>query len=231
MPRDCKFITVPRLLKKVTCGTDVQCKLAESVSNTETYNSVKGFNLEATISSSASVGVVEIGGEISAGAKYECEHSLGLAKTSTVECTEESKAVTALELYNIQSNVQCWFGLVTMHKESRWENGWTNMAFEHLFTTEELQSLEASAGIDNGSKDGQYFFMVDVEKIPKDLLQALKDKLRFNPSTDFFIRQGTTYGVYYFGNPTKSTTGVVKTIPFTTPEGNAIHQWACLARD
>lgn len=72
MPQDCTFITVPHLLSSVACNPDVSCKLAQSVENTETYESVNSYNLGAKISVSASIKVIEIGGEISYDTTYEC---------------------------------------------------------------------------------------------------------------------------------------------------------------
>lgn len=146
-----------------------------------------------------------------------------------MECTEETKNATSLELYNIQSDVQCGFGTVTMYTESR--NGKSSISYRELFTPRELQRIDASAGVWVYFNGVSHVFMVDVDKIPKDLLQAMKDKLRFNPLTDFIerITFSDVFLVRYFENPTKEKYGDVKSVPFTTAEGNDVHQWACIS--
>lgn len=237
IPQNCTFITESHLQLPVACHPNVSCKGSVTETN-ETkvfYESVNGYNWEAQATDdSEPIQMVKIGAVAPTGGPYTCRHLKNQGR-STYECTEETNRAKLLEFYNIQSNVQCWFGTVTMHRETR--NGLSSMRFEEHFTSDELEHLAASAGADLNKSENSHLFLVDVDEISNFMLQALIDELGFNPSTDVIERVGTRFDggrkpiftLHFFGNPTKDDDGDVKSIPFTIPQGDDVHSGACIS--
>lgn len=75
VPSKCTFYTsVARPLSSVYCQEGVSCKLAHTVSTTESYTASEGHNWGVKLSSKLSVPgkVFDVGGEVSGGGSYTC---------------------------------------------------------------------------------------------------------------------------------------------------------------
>lgn len=228
VPNECKFHTYsPSLLSSVYCQEGVACKLVHAVSTTKSYTSSEGYNWGVKISAKATLfpGVFEIGGEVSSGGSYTCTYTEGRTTTDTVECSVDAAAAgKTLQLYNVQSDMECQFSTVTMVQVIR--NGSTvdDNSCADITQNERKSTLENAI-----IKFWTSLIIPDVDRMPDELWEKIKLCFPYyNPYTDLFdFRYYWMYAVWYYKEQ-KVSAGAKRIIPFTNENGNSVYQYACV---
>lgn len=232
----CKFYTYnPSLLSSVYCQEGVACKLTHAVSTTKSYTASEGHNWGVKISAKATIipSVFEVGGEVSTGDSYTCTYTEGRTTTDTVECSVGATAAgKTLQLYNVQSDLECQFSTVTMVPDTR--NG--EMIHEHIcwnFTQEEGKSTFEEAIFHATIKDEylkyERIMVPDLDRMSEEIWEKMKfcfpDYIPYTDLIDWPVGWWT-YAMYY--KEGKVAAGAKRVIPFTNENGNSVYQYACV---
>lgn len=105
-PNSCKFLT---------CDTIKVCSIVSLHMNHVFYLLWQQLRLilrQKATKISARVylfGIFEIGGEASAGGSYKCSFTKSRIMTENVECSVSSTASSTLQIFNVQSDLECQF--------------------------------------------------------------------------------------------------------------------------
>lgn len=225
VPNSCNFLThEPRLLSSVYCEEGVACKLAHTVATNETYTSTEGFNWGTRISARVFFyGIFEIGGEASSSGSYTCSFTKSRTMTDNVECTISSAGSSTLQIFNVQSDLECQFSTVTMVPEVR--NG-NKHAFapENYFTFMERMHMKSNAIIGD---QRSCLVLLNLDRISDALLvKLMKIFPDYNPYTDLVCISGSAYVAYYKIESTAP--GIRRVVPFTNEAGDSVFQYACI---
>lgn len=228
VPNECKFYTYePSILSTVYCQEGVSCKLGHTVSTVNTYGSSEGYNWGVKVSTKMSFleKTFEVGGEVSTGGSYSCTYSKGRTTTDNVECSVSSAAGKTLQLYNVQSDMECQFSTVTMVPEERNGKKLAWAPYDH-FTDADIQMSEDRALI----KSVNRLVLPNLDVMSVTLLEKMKNVFPdYNPYTDIIElwRRPSQPSVRYY-KVGSVTPGVRKVIPFTNRAGDSTYQYACI---
>lgn len=236
VPNRCTFYTYnPRLLSSVYCQEGVACKLGHTVSTTESYSASEGYNWGVKVSAKLSLwSVFDIGGEVSSGSSYSCTFTKSRTKTDNVECSISNGGGKTLQLYNVQSDMECQFSTVTMVPEGR--NGkhgdWTLYG---NFTNDDIKMTEDYAIVTSSFTfwPSQYYVLPNLDRMSDHLLEKMKNLFPdYNPYTDMVNlhhpeKEVKLLNVLYYKEGS-STPGIKKVIPFTNEDGDSIYEYACI---
>lgn len=228
VPNSCKFLThEPRLLSSVYCEQGVACKLAHTVATTETYTSIEGYNWGTKISARLSLfGIFEIGGEASAGGSYTCSFTKSRTMTDNVECSVSSAASSTLQIFNVQSDLECQFSTVTMVPEVRNGNKYA-YAPENYFNLMERWQMKGNAIIGD---QRSCLVLLNLDKISDALLlKLMRISPDYNPYTDLVCVSNNAFVAYY--KKESAAPGIRRVIPFTNEVGDSVFQYACVLED
>lgn len=231
-PNECKFHTYnPSLLSSVYCQEGVECKLTHAVSTTKSYTASEGYNWGSKISAKASLFGFEIGGEASKGGSYTCTYTEGRTTTDTVECSVAADAAAGktLQLYNVQSDMECQFSTVTMVPDTR-SGKIYNFSTCANFTAEDRLLTIKNAIFGRG-----FPFMStlpDIERMSDELWERMKFCYPdYSPYTDllnfYLFYDSSDLGALYY-KQWHVAAGPKRIIPFTNENGNSVYQYACV---
>lgn len=227
-PNNCKFHTYdPHLLASVSCQDGIACKLTHGVTTTKTYTSSAGYNWGVKVSTKFSLKkVFEIGGEVSYGETYTCTFTASRATTDTVECAVGTdNGGKTLQLYNVQSDMECQFSTVTMYPDLRNNTNRKSDSYPFL-ANEEVATLRENAII----RDIE-MFLPNLDKMSSQQYEKLWNKFPlWNPYTDLMCDRtyctDKVHAMIWFKEES-SDPGPKRVIPFTNENGDSIFQYAC----
>lgn len=232
---DCKFHTYgPSLLASVWCDANTACKLARTVSTTDTYASTEGYNWNVKVSAKLSLleKVIEVGGEVAVGGTYSCAFTQSKAVTQNVECAVAARDnESTLQLYSVKTDMRCKIGSVLMEPELR--NG-EHRCYSRDFPESVGKIARESFAhfVYNGRNRG----LLDPSKISESTLRKiLKICPLYNIYTDvvgvglyIFSHHDYNEMQIFYHKASKMTDGIDTLIPFTNEAGNSEYQYACV---
>lgn len=223
-PNSCKFHTyAPHRLAIVSCQDGITCKLTHQVTTTKSYTSSEGRNWGVKLSPKLSfLEIFEVGGEVAYDSTYTCSFTEGKTTTDTVDCAVGTdNGGKTLQLYNVQSDMECQFSTVRMNPDSR--NNSNGQYYEPFLTDEEVSTIRRDAIIDYSG----WQILPNLDKMPSQLFEKLRIKFPlWNPYTDLISIYIKVHGVLYF-KEVGSDPGPKRVIPFTNEHGDSIFQYAC----
>ncbi|CCU55642.1 unknown similar to XecnGV orf72 [Choristoneura biennis entomopoxvirus] len=234
VPYNCQFYTYdPELLSSVACHS-TSCKLSRTVTTIDTYTPVEGYNWGVTIYGKASfLDFFEVGGEASTSGTYSCTYTKGKTISDLVECSVDNGETGHLQLYNVKSDMQCYFGSLSYFLDfNRIDSGECLDKSSNTFTHEE------AVKIGNAKLDIDFepclltMYLLDMDKISEGLLEKITLGLpKYNPFIDPITMhkiENVYYAVVIYVKHIKTTYDLKKIIPFTNKSGNSEYQYACL---
>lgn len=234
-PQNCSIVVRYKLLDSIiSLGSG--SKIQQTPSEVGAYAS-NGFNWYASLSPVSSFSnLFEIGGKVSDNSTYYCK--LETHNSSQRECLNSGKSGT-LELYVLQSDLQCDFGNITVDIDEGRAS--TSVSKSTHFKQEELVQITNSKLDISYTELIQHFdnypyykdmsiILIDLNKIPINLLlKIMKTFPRFNPYTDAI---GTNYSKYevfvIFLKNTAFEKEYTRIIPYTNANGDSDFQAVCL---
>lgn len=233
-PNSCKFHTYdPQLLASVSCVDGVTCKLTHTVSTIKSYTSPEGHNWGAKFSTKLGLfdKIFEVGGEVADGSTYTCSFTESKTTTDTVECAVGTdNGDKTLQLYNVQSDMECQFSTVWMEHELR--DGRFKTVRDRFLTHKEIETIRLDAILYNNGVDFLFAMLPNLDKMSSQVFEKLKNKFPlWNPYTDIIkvMSENEQYIEFLieFYKEGRISPGPKRVIPFTNENGDSIFQYAC----
>lgn len=233
VPNSCTFHTYnPNLLSSVYCQEGVACKLSHTVSTTKSYTASEGYNWGVKLSAKASVlGLFEAGGEASTGGSYTCTYTEGRTTTDTVECSVAGDAAAGktLQLYNVQSDMECQFSTVEMVADER-NNKSSHCAVCQSLTNDERKEIFKASMVIFHYAPISGVMLADADRMSDVICEKMSICYpEYNPYTDLLdFYDESLYDVVIFYKEKRVSAGPKRIIPFTNENGNSVYQYACV---